>query len=220
MNEEVQSDEGKTNNIERLGKHFAMLTAADMVQIDEKGQVIGGNRAAVNAAGFQIHSAIHAARPDVHAACHAHSKYGKAWSTFGKPLDMLNQDSCIFWNDHSVYSNFGGVVLEADEGVRIAEALGPKNRSVILQNHGLLTAGGTVDEAAYLFTLMERSCEVQLLVESAGLEKAVIREEEAKYTYEFNADPVSEAQIYICFVILIANSSALGDIIHRISARF
>lgn len=198
----------------RLGVHFGMLTAADMVQIDEKGQVIGGNRKAVNAAGFQIHSAIHAARPDVHAACHAHSKYGKAWSTFGKPLDMLNQDSCIFWNDHSVYSNFGGVVLEADEGVRIAEALGPKNRSVILQNHGLLTAGSTVDEAAYLFTLMERSCEVQLLVESAGLEKVVIREEEAKYTYEFNADPVSEVQSNPISTMRDADPPALGDIIH------
>ena len=186
-----------------LGKHFALLTAADMVQIDEKGQVIGGNRAAVNAAGFQIHSAVHAARPDVHAACHAHSKYGKAWSAFGKPIDMLNQDSCIIWNDHSVYSNFGGVVFEADEGMRIAESLGPKNRSVILQNHGLLTAGGTVDEAAYLFTLLERTCEVQLLVESAGLEKQCVNEEEAKYTWEFNADPVSYLEIHVRWKRLI-----------------
>ena len=167
-----------------------------MVQIDEDGQVIGGNRAAVNAAGFMIHSAIHKARPDVHAACHAHSKYGKAWSTFGKPLDIINQDACMFWNNQSVYSNFGGVVLEANEGERIAEALGPTNRCVILQNHGLLTAGGTVDEAAYLFSLMERSCEVQLLVESAGLEKMAIREDEAKYTYEYNADPVRSRIFY------------------------
>lgn len=170
-----------------------MLKASDMVQIDEKGQVIGGNRAAVNAAGFQIHSAIHKARPDVHAACHAHSKYGKAWSAFGKPIEILNQDACIFYKDISVYKNFGGVVFEQDEGARIAKALGPKNRSVILQNHGILTAGGTVDEAAYLFTLLERTCEVQLLVDSAGLKlkKASVPKEEAQYTYKYNADPVS-----------------------------
>ncbi|ESU06016.1 hypothetical protein FGSG_00790 [Fusarium graminearum PH-1] len=127
--------------------------------------------------------------PDVDAACHAHSKYGKAWSTFGKPLDMISQDACIFYKDHSVYSDFGGVVFEDDEGARIAQALGPKNRSVILQNHGLLTAGGTVDEAAYLFSLMERTCEVQLLVESTGLPRNTISDEAAEYTYRYNADP-------------------------------
>ena len=132
-----------------MGVHFGMLEAGHMVHINEDGQVIGGNRVAVNAAGFTIHAAIHKARPDVDAACHAHSKYGKAWSTFGKPLEMISQDACIFYNDHSVYSDFGGVVFEDDEGARIAKALGPKNRSVILQNHGLLTAGKTVDEAAY-----------------------------------------------------------------------
>jgi ribulose-5-phosphate 4-epimerase/fuculose-1-phosphate aldolase len=174
-----------------MGVHFGMLKASDMVHINEDGQVIGGNRVAVNAAGFMIHSAIHKARPDVDAACHAHSKFGKAWSTFGKPLDIINQDACIFWNNQSVYSNFGGVVFEDQEGARIAEALGPKNRAVILQNHGLLTAGGTVDEAAYLFSLMERTCEVQLLVESSGLPKQIIGDEEAQYTYKYNADPVS-----------------------------
>jgi ribulose-5-phosphate 4-epimerase/fuculose-1-phosphate aldolase len=174
-----------------MGVHFGMLKASDMVHINEQGQVIGGNRVAVNAAGFTIHAAIHKARPDVHAACHAHSKYGKAWSSFGKPLEMLNQDACIFYKDHSVYSDFGGVVFEDDEGARIAKALGPTNRSVILQNHGILTAGGTVDEAAYLFLLMERTCEVQLLVESARLQRQVIGDEEAEYTYRYNADPVS-----------------------------
>lgn len=172
-----------------------MLKASDMVHINEDGHVIGGNKVAVNAAGFTIHAAIHKARPDVHAACHAHSMYGKAWSTFGRPLDIINQDACIFRNNQSVYSSFGGVALAADEGLRIAEALGPTSRTVILQNHGLLTAGSTVDEAAYLFTLMERTCKVQLLVEAAGVEKKFIEDDEARYTYEFNADPVSSNHI-------------------------
>lgn len=166
-----------------------MLKASDMVHINEDGQVIGGNRVAVNAAGFMIHSAIHKARPDIHAACHTHSPYGKAWSTFGKPLDIINQDSTTFYGIQAVYNSFGGVVLEAEEGHRIAEALGPQARAIVLQNHGLLTAGGTVDEAAYLFTLMERTCEVQLLVESVGLEKKIVGEEQAKFTARVGADP-------------------------------
>ncbi|KAH1707708.1 hypothetical protein KXX40_000503, partial [Aspergillus fumigatus] len=149
-----------------MGKHFGMLKASDMVQVDENGQVIGGNKTAVNVAGFMIHSAIHRARPDVNAACHAHSPAGKAWSTFGRPLDIINQDTCNFWGTQAVYNSFGGVVLGAEEGNRIADSLGQTGRVMVLQNHGLLTTGSTVDEAAYLFTLMERSCEVQLMVES------------------------------------------------------
>lgn len=122
--------------INPLGYHFAMLKASDMVHVDHLGNVIGGNRAAVNVAGFMIHSSIHHARPDVHAACHTHSVHGKAWSTFGKPLDIINQDACSFWNTHVVYKTFGGMVLEKEEGERIAQALGPHNRAVILQNHG------------------------------------------------------------------------------------
>ena len=174
-----------------MGVHFGMLKASDMVQVNEEGQVIGGNRVAVNAAGFMIHSAIHKARPDINAACHTHSKYGKAWASFGRPLDIISQDTCNFWGIQAVYKSFGGVVLEQEEGVRIAESLGDKAKVLILQNHGLLTAGETVDEAAYLFTLMERSCEVQLLVDSVPHEKKFVEDQVAEYTAKVNADPVS-----------------------------
>ncbi|KXJ84859.1 class II aldolase/adducin N-terminal [Microdochium bolleyi] len=175
--------------INPLGAHFGMLKASDMVQVNEEGSVIGGNKVAVNAAGFMIHSALHKARPDINAACHAHSPAGKAWSTFGRPIDIINQDSCTFRGIQHVYESFGGVVLEAEEGERIAAALGEQGRVAILQNHGILTAGGTVDEAAYLFTLMERTCEVQLMVEAAGLPKTLIGDKEAEYTARVNADP-------------------------------
>ncbi|KAM0418923.1 hypothetical protein ACHAPT_012188 [Fusarium lateritium] len=172
-----------------FGRHFGMLKASDMVHIDENGQVIGGNRTAVNTAGFQIHGAIHKARPDINAACHTHSPAGKAWSTFGRPLDIISQDTCTFAGIQAVYQNFGGIVLEDDESQRIAEALGQKNRVAILQNHGILSAGATVDEAAYLFTLMERSCEIQIMVESTGLAKNFVGDKEIEYTAKVNQDP-------------------------------
>lgn len=173
-----------------MGKHFGMLKASDMVHINEDGQVIGGNKVAINAAGFVIHSAIHRARPDINAACHMHSPAGKAWATFGRPVDIINQDSCNFYDTQAIYNDFGGVVLEAEEGERIVQALGEKGRVMFLQNHGLLTTGGTVDEAAFLFTCLERTCEVQLMVEATGLPKRFISKEAAQFTAEANADPV------------------------------
>lgn len=175
--------------INPLGRHFSLMRVSDLVHVDKEGKVIGGNKAAVNAAGFQIHSELHKARPDVHAACHTHSVYGKTYSTFGKELEMLNQDVCMFYKSHSVYTDFGGVVLEKEEGQRLAKALG-NGKAIILQNHGLLTVGSTVDEAGYLFTLMERCCEVQLLADSVkGYEKKIIGDDEAAYTEHMTADP-------------------------------
>ena len=179
--------------INPLGIHFSLLKASDMVRVDEEGNLVGGNTSApINAAGFAIHSALHKARPDINAACHTHSKYGKAYSTFGKPLEMINQDVCTLYNNHCVYTDFGGVAIEKEEGEAIAKAAGESNRCIILQNHGLLTAGRTVDEAGYLYTLMETSCEVQLAADAAaasGREKRLIGDSEAAYTAFMNGDP-------------------------------
>jgi len=175
--------------INPLGVHFGMLKASDMVLVDFEGNPVGGNKEApINAAGFLIHVAIHKARPDVHSICHTHSIHGRAWSAFARPLEMLNQDVCNFYKAHSVYADYGGIVLASDEGVKIAAALG-QSKAAILMNHGLLTVGGTVDEAAYLFVLMERCCKVQLLIEAAGLEKNLVPDEEAAYNFKMASDP-------------------------------
>ncbi|KAA8914461.1 hypothetical protein TRICI_002904 [Trichomonascus ciferrii] len=176
--------------INPLGVHFGLLEASDMVHVDEDGNVIGGSKKTVNVAGFRIHSAIHKYRPDVNAACHNHSIHGKTYSAFGAPLDMLNQDACIFYNAHGVYNDFGGIVLEEQEGTRIAEALAD-NKALILKNHGLLTVGSTVDEAAYLFTLMEHTCQAQLLADASNKKPAMIPPEDALYTYNHTSDPDS-----------------------------
>lgn len=168
---------------------------SDLILLNHDGEPIGGNTSRpANAAGFQIHGALHKKYPHVNAACHAHSKFGKAWSTFAKPLDMINQDVAMFHGEaQAVYPEFGGVVLKQEESKRLAGFLGPKGKLLILRNHGLLTVGETVDEAAYLFTLAEKSCEIQLQVDAAaarGLEKMLIEPEAAEFTYKMTSDPV------------------------------
>src|SRR5207249_1571108 len=93
---------------------------------------------------------------------------GKAWSSLCRPLDPLTQDSLAFYGDHAVFDSYTGVVLDIEEGKRIAHALGG-HKAIILPNHGLLTVGQTsVDEAAWWFITMERTCQAQLLAEAAG----------------------------------------------------
>ncbi|KAH8659949.1 putative aldolase [Xylariales sp. PMI_506] len=175
--------------INPLAVHFGMLRASDMICVNFDGEYVAGNvDGSINNAGFMIHSAVHKARPDVHAICHAHSVHGKAWSAFAKPLEMINQDVCYFYNAHSVYDDYGGIANESDEGVRIAASLG-NGKASILMNHGLLTVGKTVDEAAYLFCLMERSCKIQLMADAAGHPKRYVPDEEAAYNYKVASTP-------------------------------
>ena len=73
---------------------------------------------------------------------------GKAFSSLGRLLDPLTQDSCAFYEDHALFDDYTGVVLDLSEGRRIAAALGAR-KAIILRNHGLLTVGQSVEEAAF-----------------------------------------------------------------------
>jgi ribulose-5-phosphate 4-epimerase/fuculose-1-phosphate aldolase len=162
-----------------LGMYFGHIRVSDLILVNDKGEVVEGDKP-VNTAAFVIHSQVHAARPDVVAAAHAHSVYGKTWSAMGRKLDPITQDVCAFYGDHGLFDDYTGVVLDLEEGKRLAHALGD-NKAVILRNHGLLTVGQTVDEAAWWFITMDRSCQTQLMASAAGT-PVQIEEENAKLT--------------------------------------
>jgi len=178
--------------INPYAKHFSSMKASDLVLVDSEGYVCdGGNQSVINEAGFIIHSEIHKARPDVIAAAHTHGVYGKTWSAFGKPIDMITQDACNFYGKLSVYEEHGGVAFAQEEGQAIAKALG-NNMACILQNHGLLTVGTTVDEAAIVFYSLEKACQSQLLAEAAaanGVQKVFISDQAAEYTAQAVQNP-------------------------------
>ena len=149
-----------------MGRSFKQMRVSDLLLVNHHGEVVEGE-GLLNGAAFTIHSRIHMAHPEVTAAAHSHSVYGKTWSTLGRLLDPITQDACAFYEDHVLFDDFRGVVLDNSEGERIAAALG-NSKAAILQNHGLLTVGQSVDEAAWWFITMERSCQAQLMAEAVG----------------------------------------------------
>ena len=149
-----------------FGVHFGQMKVSDLLLVSHDGDIVIGDRP-VNNASFDIHSRLHMNHPDLNAAAHSHSMYGKTFSTMGRLLEPITQDSCAFYDNHVLFDDFTGVVLETSEGDRIAEALGDK-KAAILKNHGLLTTGKTVDEAAWGFLSMDRCCQSQLLAENVG----------------------------------------------------
>src|SRR5258707_9293741 len=154
-----------------FGMNFSQVKVSDLIPLDHEGNVVEGAPPG-NRAAFCIHSQVHLARPDVIAAAHAHSLHGKAFSSLRILLDPLTQDACAFFEDHSLYEDYRGIVNDLEEGKRIGAALG-SFKAVILANHGLLTVGESVAEAAWWFVTMERSCQAQLLAMAAGTPKLI-----------------------------------------------
>jgi len=152
-----------------FGKHFSLIQAEDLILVDHEGKILpeSGPMRLLNKAAFMIHSAIHMARPDVLCAAHSHSIYGRAFSTLGRELDMITQDSCAFYNDHILYTNFKGVVLEEEEGLAIAKQLGNK-KAAILQNHGILVATPSIEATIFFYASLEKCCRVQLMADAAA----------------------------------------------------
>jgi len=149
-----------------FGMPFKHVTVSDLVLANGEGQVVEGRRH-VNQAAFTVHAQVHRARPQVVAVAHCHSLHGRALSTLGELIDPISQEACAFYEDHALLDEYTGVAVDADEGRRIAAALG-SYKGLILRNHGLLTVGDSVDAAAWWFLSMERSCQVQLAARAAG----------------------------------------------------
>ncbi|MFB6706889.1 class II aldolase/adducin family protein [Streptomyces sp. NPDC096354] len=164
-----------------FGAPFDGLLPDELILVNGDGQVVEG-RHHVNQAAFAVHAQVHRARPDVVAVAHTHSLHGRALSALGEFIEPITQESCAFYEDHAVYQAYTGVVVDEEEGRRIAAALGPR-KAIILRNHGLLTVGDSVDAAAWWFVTMERSCQVQLTARAAG-KPVLIEHREAVATRE------------------------------------
>ncbi|KAH7160393.1 class II aldolase/adducin domain protein [Dactylonectria estremocensis] len=170
-----------------FGVAWPLLKASDLIRVNSEGKIVeGGPVKLLNTAAYMIHHAVHAARPDVNCVAHSHSIYGRAFSTLGRPLDIITQDSCAFYSDLAFYDSFGGVVLGEDEGRHIAAGLG-KKKAAILANHGLLTTGQSIEAAVFWFMSLETCCRVQLLADAAaagrGGEVVKIADKEAAFTH-------------------------------------
>ncbi len=78
---------------------------------------------------------------------------------------MINQDACAFYLDQALYNEYGSSLRE--EGKAIASTLKDK-KVILMQNHGILTTGSTVEEAVFWFVSLDRCCQTQLLADAAA----------------------------------------------------
>jgi ribulose-5-phosphate 4-epimerase/fuculose-1-phosphate aldolase len=164
--------------------HFSQVRVSNLILADHSGKVVEGNYA-INRAGFVLHAAVHEAHPDIVAMCHAHTVYGTAFASLGKPLEPISQDAAAFFEDHSVITNVAGqVAVEEKAGWSVVDYF-KDVKAAIHQNHGLLTASRhSIDSAAFWFIALERCCRQQLMIEATGQKPHLVTPERARYSRE------------------------------------
>ena len=153
--------------INAFGLLFDEISASNLVKVDIDGTIVDDPTGlGINPAGYVIHSAIHAARPDLQAVLHTHTRDGIAVSAQRDGLLPISQHA-IGFSGRVSYHGYEGVALDLDERERLVKDLGDKS-VLILRNHGLLTAGISVEHAFQQLQGLERACNIQIAAQAAG----------------------------------------------------
>jgi ribulose-5-phosphate 4-epimerase/fuculose-1-phosphate aldolase len=150
--------------INPYGLNYSEVTATNLVKINLAGEVQDGSRYPVNAAGFVIHSAIHAAREDAHCVIHTHTTAGSAVACKKDGLRYDNFYSATLYGQVA-YHDFEGVTTDLSEQPRLVKNLGDKG-VLILRNHGLLVAYPSIPEAFMMYWVLQRACEIQVATDA------------------------------------------------------
>jgi len=154
--------------INPFGMRYDEIRASDLIKIDVDGNKRDDSDWPVNQAGYLIHSAIHRARPhDLHCVLHTHEAISQSLCALDQPMVPVTQEGCQFF-ERVGYHDFEGIVLDHGEQQRLTDALGAQNHTLILKNHGLITAGENCTWAFVRHLAFIRNADVQLRAMAAG----------------------------------------------------
>jgi len=171
--------------INPYGLMFEEITASTLVKIDKDGSIIDDPTGlGINYAGFVIHGCVHDARPEINCVIHTHTRAGVAVSAQKCGLLPLSQHSLRVYAMLS-YHDYEGIALDLDERTRLAGDLGPRSKTMILRNHGLLTLGDTVREAFELMYYLDCACQIQVDALAGGrVEVGLISKQTARKGFD------------------------------------
>ncbi|XP_063166660.1 alpha-adducin isoform X9 [Candoia aspera] len=159
-----------------FGLLYSEVTASSLVKVNFQGDVVdrGSTNLGVNPAGFTLHSAIYAARPDVKCIVHIHTPAGAAVSAMKRGLLPISPEALSL--GEVAYHDYHGILVNEEEKALIQKNLGPKSKVLILRNHGLVSVGESVEEAFYYIRNLVVACEIQVrtLASAGGADNLVL----------------------------------------------
>lgn len=178
------SADGRKFLMNRKWQHFAAVRASDLLLLDACDDSVMAGANAPDASAWAVHGTIHRLRPDVRVVIHAHTPYATALSTLKDPrLLPLDNNTARFWGDVGIDLGFGGIADAAEEGERLATALG-RNSCLMMGNHGVTVTAPTVALAFEKLYFFEKAAQTMVLAYSTGQPLNVLSDAVAQNTAE------------------------------------
>jgi ribulose-5-phosphate 4-epimerase/fuculose-1-phosphate aldolase len=170
------------------GYLYEEITASSLVRLDLQNTT--DTDKLYNRVGYNIHSAIHNARPDIKYVIHTHTVPIVAVSALADGLEPVSQYG-VYITNHISYHNYEGIVFYEDEKDRLVKDIG-SSTFCLMRNHGSIVLSNEVEGALFNQYILQKACEVQVAIQSTGKEYITVPNSAVSRTIEYN--PVTQKQ--------------------------
>lgn len=172
-----------------FGVLFDEVTPENLILVNENGIVLEGDHP-INVAGFCIHSSIHQSHKDINCIVHTHSPWGTLFSALDDCQVMpIDQNSCMFYENHIVYRDFDGPVNNLESARKLADAM-RGNNVAILANHGTITCGEDIESAIMYTICLERAMRLNVKARELNAKVSLVDSDIARESREWIANPL------------------------------
>jgi L-ribulose-5-phosphate 4-epimerase len=173
------------------------ITPDDLVLIDFDGKKIAGIRERHNE--FPIHAEIMRRRPDVQAVVHTHPILPTILGSAGINIRPVTHEGCYFYPpDVPVFTEMTDLIRTRQEGEMVATSLGD-HRALLMKNHGIVIATGSVEEATVASMLLNKAAKAQMAARQTGIDVPQTPDEEAllKREHIYHPENIRRAWQYL-----------------------
>jgi len=136
---------------------WSTVRASDLIRIDATAEILEGHTEPSKF--LDVHFLLYERRPELNCVIHNHPYYVCLYSALQRPLFMLDQQSCLFYEDHVVYNEYKGLAQGAEITRPMVEAMG-QCRTALLKTHGMVTCSQSLDAAVYQAIYVERAAKM------------------------------------------------------------
>ncbi len=163
--------------------HFSRIKASDMIVVDANDPETLQGPDAPDPTAWGLHGGLHRLVPHARCAMHVHSVFATVLASLkDSRLPPIDQNACMFFNRYVIDEGYGGLAFE-DEGERCAGLFtDPKQKVMIMGNHGVLVIGDTVADTFNRLYHFERATETYIRALQTGMPLRVLSDEIAEKT--------------------------------------
>lgn len=137
---------------------------ANVLLIDLNGNVLDGTGR--KHSEYPIHAEIFKACPNINSVVHTHPFYGIIVGATDGHIKAISHEGSMFAGI-PLFKKTSLLIRAPESGQSVADCL-QGHRAMLMQNHGIVTVGESIEEATVYAVLLERAAKMHVLATMAG----------------------------------------------------